>query len=148
MRASTGLTYLLVLFAATGICLSALLPTDGPVLRHLHYPPSLDNSYRSHRLSTGTVSTHVSIVPTGPPGPHAQLYSIQADNPTPSRARIKLLLGDRKEADDDPLYLDAETDLTVLATVHGWPPYVEVLYTLVDLPHDENEADIAEAPTA
>ncbi|OAV89351.1 hypothetical protein PTTG_06923 [Puccinia triticina 1-1 BBBD Race 1] len=147
MRARTGFTYLLVLFAVTGICLSALRlgevedNPDGLKLSHLHIvKPDVHRSFVVHKLSAGTYRTTVWVVRRA-----ANTVDIQALNPTDHDVGIKLEV-DRFEPEKYTTSLPGiAVGLTKLLTLDYMPEKVLVQFILSEPP---NEASISQGPAA
>ncbi|WAR53849.1 hypothetical protein PtB15_3B358 [Puccinia triticina] len=92
MKANTGFTYLLVLFAVTGICLSYLANN---AMTFSHTSDGDIGIYGIQPFVPRFHETNVYIVTVGGVG-HRTRHSIYANNPTDSVAYVRLLVDGRQ----------------------------------------------------
>ncbi|OAV90408.1 hypothetical protein PTTG_28348 [Puccinia triticina 1-1 BBBD Race 1] len=137
--ASTGFTYLRLFFAIAGICLSASLP-HGPTLSHriqLSETATVNESLRTHQISTGTVETNVRIVFVDPQEEAPDgMYIIASNNPIGSPVSLTLRLNENRNI-FNTIILPANSNLTPIGGTMRRPRSVLFLYTIINSEHSE-----------
>ncbi|OAV98539.1 hypothetical protein PTTG_01822 [Puccinia triticina 1-1 BBBD Race 1] len=137
MKPSNGFSYLLILFAVTSICLSALQAGE-QTFSHYLARGERDTTY-IHEFGSGPVQTRVYVRYARRNNRRAQ-YTIYANNPTRFWTSIKLQVKSRNIIHSFRGTLRPNSNSRALAKVYEMPRTVRVDYTIHDLPQDVIEA--------